>query len=38
MLLNELQKQHRQVQELTERLASLEQVLTAQQTLAAVTQ
>ncbi len=37
MLLNELQKQHRQVQELTERLARLEQVLTAQQSLAAVT-
>jgi len=36
MLLNELQKQHRQVQELTERLARLEQVLTAQQTLAAL--
>ncbi len=37
LLLNELQKQHRQVQELTERLARLEHVLTAQQTLAAVT-
>jgi len=37
MLLNELQKQHRQVQELTERLVRLEQVLTAQQSLAAVT-
>ncbi len=36
MLLNELQKQHRQVQELTERLSRLEQVLTAQQTLAAL--
>ncbi|MFB3106699.1 MAG: tail fiber domain-containing protein, partial [Pseudomonadales bacterium] len=34
MLLNELQKQHRQVQELTERLARLEQVLTAQQSFA----
>ncbi len=34
MLLNELQKQHRKVQELTERLARLEQVLTAQQSLA----
>jgi Uma2 family endonuclease len=38
MLLNELQKQHQQVQELTERLTRLEQVLTAQQTLAALTQ
>jgi hypothetical protein len=37
MLLNELQKQHQQVQELTERLARLEQVLTAQQSLAAMT-
>ncbi len=37
IMLNELQKQHRQVQELTERPARLEQVLTAQQTLAAVT-
>jgi len=37
MLLNELQKQHRQLQELTERLSGLEQVLTAQQALAAVT-
>ena len=37
MLLNELQKQHRQVQELTERLSCLEQVLTAQQSLAALT-
>ncbi len=36
MLLNEFQKQHRQVQELTERLARLEQVLTAQQSLAAM--
>ncbi len=36
MLLNELQKQHRQVQELTERLSRLEQVLTAQQSLAAL--
>jgi hypothetical protein len=38
MLLNELQKQHRHIQEITERLSHLEQVLTAQQTLAAVTQ
>ena len=30
MLLNELQKQHRHVQELSERLVRLEQVLTAQ--------
>ncbi len=37
IMLNELQKQHRQVQELTERLARLEQVLTAQQSLAALT-
>ena len=37
MLLNELQKQHRHIQELTERLTRLEQVLTAQQSLAAVT-
>ncbi|MDA2924372.1 hypothetical protein MYX65_06900 [Acidobacteria bacterium AH-259-L09] len=37
MLLNEFQKQHRQVQELTERLSRLEQVLTAQQSLAAMT-
>ena len=36
IMLNELQKQHRQVQELTEWLARLEQVLTAQQTLAAL--
>ncbi len=36
MLLNELQKQHRQVRELTERLVRLEQILTAQQSLAAV--
>ncbi len=36
MLLNEVQKQHRQVQELTERLTRLEQVLTAQQSLAAL--
>ncbi len=36
MLLNELQKQHRQVEELTERLTRLEQVLTAQQSLAAL--
>ncbi len=34
MLLNEFQKQHRLVQELTERLTRLEQVLTAQQSLA----
>ncbi len=37
MMLNELQKQHRQVQELTERLARLEQVLTEQQSFAALT-
>ena len=37
MLLNELQKQHRHVQELTERLSHLQQILTAQQSLAAVT-
>ena len=37
MLLNELQKQHQQVQELTERLLRLEQVLTAQQSLTALT-
>ena len=37
IMLNELQKQHRQVQELTERLTRLEQVLTEQQTLATVT-
>jgi len=36
MLLNELQKQQRQVQELTERLSRLEQVLTAQQSFAAL--
>lgn len=36
MLLNELQKQHSQVQELIERLARLEQILTAQQSLAAL--
>ena len=36
MLLNELQKQHRQIQELTERLAQLEQVLTEQQSFAAL--
>ena len=36
MLLNELQKQQRQIQELTERLARLEQVLTAQQALVAL--
>ena len=36
MLLNELQKQHRQIQDLTERLARLEQTLTAQQLLAAL--
>jgi len=34
IMLNELQKQHRQIQELTERLAQLEQVLTAQQSVA----
>jgi len=37
MLLNEFQKQHKQVQELKERLSRLEQVLTAQQSLAALT-
>ncbi len=37
IMLNELQKQHRQVQELTERLTRLEQVLSAQQSFAAVT-
>jgi len=37
MLLDEFQKQHRQIQELKERLAQLEQVLTAQQSLAALT-
>jgi hypothetical protein len=37
MLLNELQKQHQRIQELGERLTRLEQVLTAQQSLAAVT-
>jgi len=37
MLLNELQKQFRQVQQLTGRMTRLEQVLTAQQSLAAVT-
>ena len=31
MLLNEVQKQHRQIQELTERLAQLEQALSTQQ-------
>ena len=36
MLLNELQKQHWQVQELTERLTRMEQVLTAQQSFAAL--
>ena len=34
IMLNELQKQHRQIQELTERLAQLEQVLTAQRSFA----
>ncbi len=34
IMLNELQKQHRQIQELTERLAQLEQILTAQQSFA----
>ena len=34
MLLNEVQKQHRQIQELTERLAQLEQVLTVRRSLA----
>ena len=37
MLLNEFQKQHQQVQELKERLSRLEQILTAQQSLAALT-
>ena len=32
MLLNEVQKQHRQIADLTDRLARLEQVLTARQT------
>jgi len=36
IMLNELQKQHRQIQELTERLAQLEQVLTEQQSFAAL--
>ncbi len=36
IMLNELQKQHRQIQELTERLAQLEQVLTAQQSVVAL--
>ena len=36
MLLNEVQKQHRQIHELTERLAQLEQVLTEQRALAGV--
>ncbi len=36
MLLNELQKQHREIQGLTERLARLEQALTAQQLLASL--
>ena len=35
MLLNELQKQHQQIQELTERLTRLEQDLTAEQSLVA---
>ena len=36
MLLNELQKQHRQIQDLTERLARLEQTLTTRQLLTAL--
>ena len=36
MLLNELQKQHRQIQDLTERLARLEQTLTTRQLLASL--
>ena len=38
MLLNELQKQHREIQGLTERLARLEQTLTARQLLAGLMQ
>ena len=36
MLLNELQKQHRQIQDLTERLARLEQTLTTRQLVASL--